>query len=366
MMQTFMGFPLFIQGAVIIIGISLLGWLINVVNLLFTRWKGNREDKERRKMEPVFQELFLHHVFLPEIEEQQGESLQQFKARYLGNKKVRKRLIADILHYQQLFSGAIGDRLKALYQTLELYQDANKSLKSRKPDKLLLALSEFLDMQIWIEDIDLAKMQKHKHPLVREIARRYILKMVPEDPFQIFSNLEEPLSKREQIELFKIITEMEHRKIPNFALWIQQGREPSLISLCLKLAVYFQQYDSIPVISAMLDNEDISLRKEAVNALGKLHQGRAEKSLAGLYDQEGEAVKKEILKALGRISSGNYLNLLKHAFEQESSVRLRKHAARSIYNHRERGRDVWETLRNKEDETSQQILNHASNKLIRY
>ena len=366
MMQLFMSFPLFIQAALIIITLSLLGWVVTLINLLYNRWKGNREDQERRDTEPLFQELFLHHIFLPKTEELQPNVLQEFKMKYLGRKRVRRRLVADMLHYQQLFSGTIGSRMEQLYVSLELHKDSLKYLKSRKPKKLLLALNEFLNMHLLLTDIDLEGLQKHKHPLVREIARRYILKMTPNDPFQIFTNLDEPLSKREQIELFKVITEMEYRKLPNFAMWIQADRQPSLISLCLKLAVYFQQYDSIPVITRLLELEDAQIRKEAINALGKLHQDKAERTLVALYDHEEEDVKIEILKALGRINSGHYLNLLKQACEQEESIALRKHAAHSIYNHRERGQEVWDTLRSKEDPEIQTVLNHAANKLIRY
>jgi|GEM_PF-5465650 len=367
-MTQFFQFPLFIQIALVVIILCLIGLMFTSIGMASTRWLGYKNAQLTEKYEPIFLKLFTQLVFdfHPERTAENAQTIALAEKEYLQSKKVRRLLVGYILHYKTLFSGSVGRRLVSLYKDFDLQRDALSGLKSNRKETLVLALKELLDMQVPVDPLLFTVLKKHKQIQVREMARRCILTLSEQNPFQVFDELNEPLSQWEQLELFKVISEMNYNKIPKFAHWIHDKSDPSLISLCLKLTVYFQQYDSVPILIKMLKTTDVTLRAEVINALGKLHQPECEAAMVKLYDNEVEAVKIEIIKALGRTGSGDYLNLLKSIFDHEPSVLLRKHAAKSIIKHDALGKRVYDVLYKQGQAADRIILDHVANTNIKY
>src|SRR5690606_3083423 len=116
--------------------------------------------------------------------------------------------------------------------------------------------------------------------------RRYIITMEEQGVVRVFDSITAPISGIEQLELFQVISELDILKIPDFGNWISNDHPHSLVSLCLKLIVYFQQYHAVPVVLQLLETEDNVLKNKAINALGKLLQKESEPSLIIMYDDQ--------------------------------------------------------------------------------
>lgn len=361
-------YPFFIQGALFVILIILIGLVTTYLYIVFVRLKSNRDHTLRNNYEPKFRALFIEEIIINEDKtpEYFEEIVEKFRKVNLKRRAVRRILIQDIIHFRDQFSGQVHERLRQLYLDLDLHADAKAGLRSTKAKVIIMALKELMEMRVYSSYFDSENLLNHENPYVREVSRRYIISLEKEGVARVFNTLTEPLSGMEQLELFQGITSISNLEIPDFSQWIRREQEYSLVSLCLKLTAHFQQYTSVPVIEQLLTTDNSVLRKEAVNALGKLMQVQSEDSLVSIYDDQEEEVKVEIVKAIGKIGSGTRLNFLKYIFDNESGIELKKHAAKSIMNHDVQGLFLFSNLYEKASIENRTILNHAANSHIQY
>lgn len=367
-MNNFTSYPLFIQGALLVILITIVAVIITYFYIIIIRLKGNFDNKLRKKYEPKFHDLLIYEIVTNDSSSVKPSDLtvNKFKELDLRRKSVRLILIQSIRHFRAQFSGQTNVALRELYIKLNLQADALANLHSTRPHSIIMAIKELMEMNIFEPEIGTDSFLKHKNRYIREITRKYIIVMDEEGVSKVFTSIVEPLSGIEQLELFHVITEKGTSKICDFSNWVNNDFPSSLVSLCLKLIVHFQQYNSTPIILQLLATEDRTLKREAINALGKLLQVQSESDLVAMYDDEPEEEKIEIIKALGRIGSGNKLSFLKYVFDNEPAIQLKKHAAKSIVNHNSVGLFLFNNMYIKASPLNRTILAHASNNNIKY
>lgn len=363
----FSEYSLFIKVVLIFSLFFLLGLIFTYLSIAFVRWKAAKEQRFRAHYQTRFHTLFIEEVLLIEQDTPSSlaNSVKKFSEFNLNNKRVRRALAEEIIQFRSQFLGTTADRFRELYLALNLQRDLEKSVKSRSIKKIVLAVKELIELEIRAPWFEVESFLRHKNQYVREICRRYVITTVEDGISKVFNSLNESLTGVEELEIFQSITTLKGLDIPEFSQWLKEENDFSLVSLCLKLVVYFQQYSAVPAIESLLFTENLTLRKEAVNALGKLMQPASEESLARIYDEQNEPVKIEIIKALGRICSGERLNLLQSIFLKERGIELRKRAVRAIMNHGEQGELLVSNLYMKAASDDRVIINHMANNLIK-
>lgn len=339
--------------------------------ILLLRWRGYRDDLLRQRLLPEVQELIVEHVVLNrQLQTTPTDRielpLELFRTLGLPRKAVRRLLAAEILHYRQNFSGKVHDLLRKLYMDLGLHRFAEKKLKQKSVQQVVMGLNELLHMDIPVNEQQVFPLLSHGNRYVREAARCYYVKLSSGEPFRFLDEVSAPILTWEQFELFRIVSQREDMPVPQFSRWIRPGSHPSVISFCLKLAVHFQQFEAVPSIIRLLSTDDLTLRAELINALGKLLAEEAEPHLLELYDSQPLECRIEILKALGRIGSGRHLDFLRREFEEAGSIELRKHAARSIVSHEALSAALLKELRETSVGLGRTVLLHSMNPLIKY
>ncbi|MHA6728379.1 HEAT repeat domain-containing protein [Chryseobacterium sp. A301] len=367
-MSPYDSFPLFIQVTLAVIVLLFLALAVAYISILGVRAKSSRDNKRRTKYQAKFREVLIDEIFTKENLKVNNLGVVADKLQAIhGDRQSRKRiLIEDIKHFRTQFAGITNEALQKLYLELNLQSQALKGLSSFSKHKVILSIKELMQMGIVEPGFQSDKFLNNKNHYIRQITRLYVIELEEGGIEKVFNNLNKPISGIESLELFESITSLGTATMPDFSRWMGLDRPLGLVSLCLKLSVYFQQFASAPSIEKLLSSENEVLRNEAINAIGKLLQTGSELSLVNRYDLENEVGKTEIIKALGRISSGSQLNFLKYIFDNEPNVLLKKHAAKSVVNHSAIGRVFLTNMYKKASLENLHVLNHVLNNNIKY
>lgn len=369
---NFIFLPLFIQIAVVITVIAVLATVIAYIVILQRRWRGYRNERRLREINPVIDDIVLQHVILNE-QLQQGIPTDQidFPEEVLIDPRFRKKwtrqaLVDRLIHYRKNLGGDTGLLLRKLYADMNLQKNSFDKLKSLSWNQKVKGIVELTNMDISIADVTILPLTNSKKPELRTAARKAYVQLSKNEPFKFFDIATEPLLPWDQLDLFKIITTTSNISIPNFSRWVSYSSNKSIISFCLKLIAHYTQNAAIPAVMKLLETKDHYLRADAINCLGKLSAEEAEDKLGAIYSNQPLICQLEILKALGRIGTGKYLDFLKHEFLYSSDFDVRKAAAKSIIKHRSRSVALVAELEKTVSEDNLLILKHVSNPLIKY
>ncbi|MCL4637827.1 MAG: HEAT repeat domain-containing protein [Olivibacter sp.] len=365
-------FPTFIQAAILVIFIATAGSLITYIAILKIRLIGFIKEKRNKVISSRIDDTIIEHIVSNQSLLSGGIDnlelpLSHFQQFNIKNKNVRRLLVRSLLYYHQVFGGKVRFLLSKLYKDLNLQQYALEKLYGGSSLQKINELKELQRLAIDVPEPVIHSLLNGKKSNERAIARKYLFQQDKIDAFVLFDNITERLTGWEELELFQLIIKKSRADVPDFANWIKSGINPSVLSLSMRLVVYFQQFNAVHALLELLQaSSDMRLNCKLINALGKLEQEEAEESLLNRYEEAVLDEKIEILKALGRIGSGKRLDFLQHILETEQSIVLRKHAAKSIvkYEHLASGR--VQHLKASATGLNRIILGHVTNPLIKY
>ncbi|MBC9796044.1 HEAT repeat domain-containing protein [Sinomicrobium weinanense] len=361
--------PVFIKLAAAVSVIAVIGGGLVYLFILLWRRKGYINDRKKARLLPEMRELIVKHVILAKGDvplEAVTFPLDDFRKLGIRKADVRRFFVEELMEYRRNFSGRPRQLLTRLYTDLGLHHITEKNLTCKRTQGIISALNELISMGVPVNEDKVLPLLDHENRYVREGARCYFVKLSEDRPFFFLEKISTPLLYWEQIEMFRIITQRKDVEIPDFSRWISSEYHPSVISFCLKLAVYYQQFETGPAMMKLLDTENEKLRARLINALGKLMVEKAESRLVAMYCDQPWSCKQEILKALGRIGSGNSLVFLRDKFETEQEIPLVKHAAKSIVNHRALSENLLREMQAGAVGLKHTVLQHAANPLIKY
>jgi hypothetical protein len=165
-----------------------------------------------------------------------------------------------------------------------------------------------------------------------------------------------------QIVLFEVITKAETMARPKFATWLNSQND-SVVSFCLKLVEYYQQFDAVPNLIYLINHYNPAIRGAAIDILGRMEAEMAETHLIGAYSNQPQKIQVKILNALGQIGSGNNILFLNsQARRKEFAIRLA--AMRAIKAHRHQGAELLNTLFNEGVSQDKEIVKRVLNERI--
>ncbi len=363
--------PLFIQIALIFIGLAILATLVAYGSILFRRWQGYVYEKRVNFITPKIEDMITEQVLLNEQLGSVPVDDIEFDPVPLSDKIYKKpwvrQIVIDVLiQYRKNFRGEVGDLLRKLYIDMGLPKDSFDKMKTLKWERKIKAVMELTQMDIPISDVTILPLTNSQNPSLRAAARNAYIQLSKNDPFKFFDIATEPLLPWDQLDMFRIITTTKDIQIPNFSRWVSYSTNKSVVSFCLKLIAHYDQKSAIPAVMDLLNNKDHYFRADAITCLGKLSAEMAEVRLVKIYDHQPLICQIEILRAVGQIASGKYLEFLKHEFSYSSNFDIRMNAARAIINHdSDESRVIVNELMNTTYEENRIIIKHCLNPLIK-
>jgi HEAT repeat protein len=219
-------------------------------------------------------------------------------------------------------------------------------------------------MDVEVDHAYLQTLLEDKNSYIREYARLSMMKFAKGDSLQVLHELNEPISQWEEIEIFLLLQQRENFTLPSLEGLISVDKEPTIVSLCLRLAVYFKQQSSIPLIIELIQTPDLVLRAEAITALGQLEAQDAAKYLIDIYPEQPHNIRLTVLTALGKIRSARYLGFLENEFFSSTDFEIKKYASDAIIKLYPLSKSTIDKMKDSEVPLNQSILGHSLDPLI--
>ena len=243
---------------------------------------------------------------------------------------VQREIIAGLLRYRSYFSGLIATRIREIYLDLSFHKNAFTRLHKKKWKIKLAALTELYKLDIEADPLILSQLAKHQNMYVREYAGLSLIKFAKNDPLEFLHGLNEPISKWQQLEIFLLFQQRQDLRLSLPQRLICMDKEPSVVMLCLKLAVHFNQQEAVPAMLDILGTPDLELRAEAIASLGKLGSPDTGRYLSAIYPEQPAVIKLKILAALGDLQSSEHLHFLEREFISSTDFDIKLYAADAL------------------------------------
>ncbi len=373
--NNFASFPFFIQLSILFIAIAFFTTVVTYLRLAIRRAVGYYKELRKQQYTPIIEQLISDATIMNE-ELHSGMQVEDIKLDKhvvafekelpIKRKYIRQIVIDDMMHYKKIFFGDAVLLLKQLFIDLNLQKDALAKLHAFNWERRVKGLRELARMEVTVQDVNILPLTNSRNYFLRMQARSCYIRISKNEPFKFFDILKEPLTKWDQIDLFEIISTTPNLNIPNFSRWINYSANNSLVSFCLKLAVYFNQQDAIPSIIELLKTKDHNLRAEAIITLGQLQADEVEDMLCDMYNNEPQICQVAILKMLGLTASKKHTDFLAKQLQYSSEYDIKLTAARSLIAHNEATKNLLDDLMQHTSGLTQAILKHSLNPLIKY
>lgn len=364
--------PLVVKISIISIIFSIILIIYIQLRIILTRIKGHLKQNRINHLFPKIDQLILENVLLNDPSsfseyipvEKVEMDIIPFQKQILNHNRNQQFFIDRLIDYRREFTGDIGYLLRKLYIELNLDKVSLKKIKHYSWEKKVKGIDELERMDIPINDALILPLTNSKRPELRAKARNAYVKLSKNEPFKFFDVTTEPLLKWDQIELFSTITTSPKIAIPNFARWVTYSNNVSIVSFCLKLIAYFEQYEAGEAVMKVLQRKNHLLRVDAIRCLGQLRYIESEPQLIHLYNNQPVICQIEILKALGLMATGKSTDFIKQEFLYSTDFDIRKNAADALvklYDYKQ----IEELMQSTSPE-NQLILKHCKDPLIKY
>lgn len=362
-------FPGFIKICLIVSLLAIVGIVLAMLDIAIKRHLNKKEARQLAQLTEKINELLIAALVTDRGEKNGHLIKSSFEPSFLfkmgvSEKEVKKILVQELLKFRSSFAGSIADRARKLYMDLSLHTEALKRVHKKNWETKVNAMMELFKMDVPIDETYLQILLLDKNRYIREFARLALIKFTTGDPLQILREIKEPISQLEEIEMFLLFQLKDDYTPSSMDGLLSVYTEPTIASLCLKLAVQFDQESAVPYIIQLLQTEDLKLRGEAITALAKIGQKRSRKYLIETYPEQPQIVQLDILSALGSIQSSETVEFLEKEFIGSADFEIKKHASDALIQLYPLSKKIIEKLEQNEDPLNQIILSHSQNPLI--
>lgn len=359
--------PLFIQVCLVISVIALVSIIIAIIHIAMDRIQMRLYAKERENISKEVNMLLMIAILNPENGEPDlsfDYSLKQFNSKPISRTVTKQVLVEGMLAYRNNFTGKIAARTRKLYLSLSLERDAFKRISSRFWETKVAALLELYNMNVPVNKEILLRLVNDRNKRIREVARLSLIKYNDSDPLQYLRDLDEPLSKWEEFEIFQVFKRKTNYTLSEMNGLLSLEKDPTVVSLCLKLAVLFNQQSSIELIKTLVKSPVIKLRAEAIETLGLLHATKLEDYLVSLYSTQPHEVQLSILVSISSMRTGKHLDFIENEFIRSNNFEIKKYASETLVKLYPLSSSVIDRLIDTSKSDNLRMLNYSLNPLI--
>lgn len=126
---------------------------------------------------------------------------------------------------------------------------------------------------------------------------------------KFFMGTTKPVSEWNQINIINSISRIKHGRIPGFSRYLIFPNL-SIVSLAIKLIIYFRQTDASDALIKLLKHRDTNIRRQSVVALEKLRVSSCTEILKTEFYSQEKNIKTQILKSFSYLATENDIEFL--------------------------------------------------------
>jgi len=277
----------------------------------------------------------------------------------------RKRLLhraavkLALIDFAKDVAGETSDRLVYFCYSLGLVDDEIKLLSSKNWWDRAQAAHDLGVLKARRAVTPLAKALEDEHPDVRIQAMQSLVILGGVHSLQTILLKSRNISQWTAIELSIIVMRFKEESVP-FLIDALQSSDQSVVLFCIEMLAEIGFVSAVESLRTMaLDYPNVVIRAKAVEALGRLGDGRAEELLLGLLKNPLPNLRYKAIEAVGKIGVRSALPMLKERL-RDGVLKEKVLAARSIAASGEEGISFLTSLKKTGDEAlgnvAQQVL----------
>ncbi len=248
--------------------------------------------------------------------------------RYFKQAPIRQFVTDSLINIKKNVTGSVADNLVKLYEALHLKEDSVSKLKSLVWHKRAKGIYELYMMHQKKELEDILEYTNSNNEFVRMEAQTAIVGFSGFSGLVFLDTLTYPMYEWQQIKLLEQLNAVNPDAMPHLPLWLKSGND-YVVHFALKLAEIYQQFQVHDNVVHCLKNENSKIRQQAIKTLGSIATENTVDILKQQYVTEIMANKKTILSQLIVNGTGGDVDFLNSQLDEEDDS-LKLEAVRAI------------------------------------
>lgn len=324
----------------VIILICFVSFFLLSIFLIIKRMVSNFNKRRDNYWDAHIVEIITQFVLLSDSAHPQDSlstTLHEFEQLPLKKAYIKELLYRHIINHQRNFTGTIAEKLRKLFLELKLDLLTQKKLESTNSSIKIAGIVDTAQMHLEHLSPQIEKLIYSKSSEIRIEAQATYIYLNKQYSFHFLKELNEPILEWHQLRLINLITQIKLKELPLFSTWLDSSNT-SVVELCLKLIVHFQQFEAQAKIILLLEHPEQKIQSMAIKILGEFEVVNAEESLVKRYAEVDNELKVDIIHALGRIASGKQIDFLLDAMHSpnfeiafEATLALQHHGEIGIF-----------------------------------
>ncbi|MVZ64138.1 HEAT repeat domain-containing protein [Sphingobacterium humi] len=316
--SKFLGYPFIIRLTVLLISILLLIYFFSLIRFLAINWYYRVNEKRKNRIESKMGNRINDIIFDPyhhskeEIAYSLADSIKLVKRR--RDKLIFTDIIIDLLSNARKSNQTINqNNVQTLIQSYGIPEFWENELKSGSSKKRREALRKLDDLGNGFTGAIVMRSVYHKDKGLRKHARAAVMQYDTNDPFKFLEeSFDSDFNALDEVIIHHFLTSRSKSgPLPMLTRYVRNSNNDAFKAFIIKEIGFFNQVDSAPILSSMLEqNSSNAVKIAIIETLGKLNYGEAEQQLIGLYDLTNKDVQKSIIHSIAQFKTDKGLEYL--------------------------------------------------------
>lgn len=246
------------------------------------------------------------------------------------NASFRNLFLKKLVDSEKKFSGGAKDRIKDLFNEYQLYKEALKKLRQKKPHLIARGITELTVMDVGDALPKIDSFLSHPSVKVYQEAQYAMVRFKGFEGLHFLEKFNSKISEWQQLRLLLSIPSIPENSDTTIVKWLESTND-SVVIFVLKLIKKFQMLKLYSKTIELLDRDSVNVRIEAVKALMSLENPGTVAYLSKIYYEQPEAVKLEILRVIQISKDQCCTDLLKDELKNDLSSGIKVNAAQALY-----------------------------------
>ncbi|MFY9242662.1 MAG: HEAT repeat domain-containing protein [Polaribacter sp.] len=260
-----------------------------------------------------------------------------------------------------------SEHYNLIINSLGIVEHLERKFDSRANSEKIDAFQEAFVLNLNKFDAKVLHYAYSKNQKIRSEARNSYLALSTNDPYRFFDDFEGSLTKWDEIELMQYLDlQNERGNLEGLGKWINYSKNDSLVIFLIKMVGHFKQKGIEEILIEKLEDDNASVRAEAIITLGQLNVKETEQDLIDSYYTEPEICQVAIVKTIKKFNTGKSLRFLQEIFGESNNTDTKKIIAEAILNYSYEGRIAFQNLKNTLKGFDLTILKHIETPLIKF
>lgn len=308
------------------IAVPFLGFIIILLTFILIIHRYGFEKKLILKKElDIKTDNFLTELLFSDYSmEDIYEKIKVYKEDVLFKKKWYRGLILNkIISIKQNINGINPNLILIIYKSFGFHHYSKKLILNNRWENKLLGIYHYQILEYKIKTGYIRPyVNNHKNKFLNSNALIAMI-ILSDEKFELLANYQKKISRADEIKILDIIYNKKSPLPKKIEDWIESDNS-SIVRLAIKLMVRYRESLTNTQISSLLNNPDVSVRKETTQAIRYLFIAEANPVLINHYlHEDNKRNKISILKTFGIIGNQETIDFLSPILLEEKDLEIK-------------------------------------------